>query len=103
MTREFLTTLLGSIAALCTTAAFIPQLVKLYRFGGRDLSYTMLLIYWLGVVLWLAYGLLTSATEVVVANATGSVLVSACIGLKRWNLRQLVTAPHQTKGRQNPP
>ncbi|HMA96196.1 MAG TPA: hypothetical protein VKP30_26095 [Polyangiaceae bacterium] len=84
MTREIATTILGTVAALCTTAAFVPQLVKLYRFGGRDLSYAMLLVYWLGVVLWLGYGVLVHATEVIAANAIGGVLVSACIVLKRW-------------------
>lgn len=84
MTRELATTVVGTAAALCTTAAFIPQLLKIYRFGGRDLSYLMLLVYWLGVVLWLVYGVLVQATEVIAANVVASVLVSACIVLKRW-------------------
>jgi len=31
--------LVGTIAALCTTGAFVPQIVKIRKQGGEDLSY----------------------------------------------------------------
>ena len=34
--------ILGDVAGFCTTFAFVPQLVKIYKRGGRDLSYGML-------------------------------------------------------------
>jgi PQ loop repeat protein len=52
---------LGAIAGFCTTFAFVPQLVKIYRQGGRDLSYGMLSFYLGGVLLWLGYGILIHA------------------------------------------
>jgi uncharacterized protein with PQ loop repeat len=34
---------LGALAGFCTTFAFVPQLLKIRKQGGRDLSYGMLL------------------------------------------------------------
>ena len=39
---------LGDVAGFCTTFAFVPQLVKIYKQGGRDLSYGMLSLYLFG-------------------------------------------------------
>src|SRR5262245_44158264 len=36
---------IGTIAAICTTGAFAPQIVKIRRQGGKDLSYLMLFVY----------------------------------------------------------
>ena len=74
--------ILGTAAAFCTTFAFVPQLIKIRQHGGRDLSYAMLLFYLVGVLLWLAYGLIIHAGAVIVANVAASVLVSACAILK---------------------
>jgi MtN3 and saliva related transmembrane protein len=74
--------LIGGLAAVCTTGAFIPQLVRTWRQGARDLSYGMLGVYLVGVALWLGYGLLTGARAVILANAATGVLVAANIVLK---------------------
>jgi MtN3 and saliva related transmembrane protein len=76
-------TSIGLIAAACTTASFVPQLVTIHRQGGRDLSYGMLLLYMLGVMLWLIYGLRIHAAEVILANIVAGALVSAAIIMKR--------------------
>ena len=72
----------GTIAAICTTGAFIPQIVKIKRQGGEDLSFSMLFIYLAGVLLWLVYGLLLHAPAVIWANAVSSFLVSVALVLK---------------------
>jgi MtN3 and saliva related transmembrane protein len=77
------TSLIGGAAAMCTTLSFVPQLVKIRRQGGRDLSYTMLLLYLLGLSLWLVYGLRIQAIEVIAANVVGGTLVVAAIAMKR--------------------
>lgn len=74
--------IIGSAAAICTTIAFIPQLIKIKRRGGRDLSYPMLFLYLSGVVLWLCYGIMIQAEAVIAANAVTSLLVAACLLLK---------------------
>lgn len=73
---------IGTIAAICTTGAFIPQIVKIKRQGGEDLSFSMLFIYLAGVLLWLVYGLLLHAAAVIWANAVSSFLVSVAVVLK---------------------
>jgi MtN3 and saliva related transmembrane protein len=84
--------LVGSAAAVCTTVAFVPQLIKTWRHGGHDLSYAMLFLYLVGVSLWLAYGLIIDAGAVIVANAAAVVLVSACTVAKwardRWPVKK---------------
>ena len=56
--------------------------------GGRDLSYSMLLLYLLGLALWLVYGLRIQAIEVIAANVVGGTLVVAAIAMKRRSQRQ---------------
>jgi 5'-nucleotidase len=77
-----LTAIIGIIAAICTTGAFIPQIVKLRRQGGEDLSFFMLFLYLTGVMLWLAYGIRVHAVAVIWANALASILVLISIVLK---------------------
>jgi MtN3 and saliva related transmembrane protein len=83
MTMQDVTALIGGAAAVCTTLSFVPQLVKIHRQGGRDLSYSMLLLYLLGLTLWLVYGLRIQAVEVIAANVVGGTLVVAAIAMKR--------------------
>jgi len=47
------------------------------------LSYGMLLLYLLGLALWLVYGLRIQAVEVIAANVVGGTLVVAAIAMKR--------------------
>ena len=79
---------LGAVAGFCTTFAFVPQLVKIYRQGGRDLSYAMLSLYLVGVLMWLAYGLLIHAQAVVITNVATAILIAAATLLKAWKERQ---------------
>lgn len=83
---------IGTVAAFCTTAAFLPQLFKIRRSGGRDLSYAMLFLYLIGVVFWLAYGTMIRATELIVANAIAILLVAACIAMK-WRMQSKAYEP----------
>lgn len=68
-------TLIGTAAAICTTIAFVPQIVLIRRHGGRDVSYGMLALYLAGVLLWLSYGLLTGARALIAANVAATFLV----------------------------
>ena len=69
----------GSIAATCTTLAFIPQAIHSYK--TRDLSgisLPMYSIFTLGVAMWLVYGLLKQDWPIIIAN-TVTVALSAMI------------------------
>ena len=77
---------LGLVAGSCTTAAFIPQVLKTWRSrSAKDLSLGMFSIFSLGVLLWLAYGFLVMDIPVIVANMVTLVLASFLLFLKlRW-------------------
>jgi len=78
--------LLGLLAGSCTTAAFIPQVVKTWKSrSAKDLSLGMFSIFCTGVLLWLAYGLLIMDIPVIIANMVTLVLASFLLALKlRW-------------------
>ena len=77
-----LITAIGFAAAALTTLAFLPQAVKSWRSRStRDVSLGMILILVIGIVFWLAYGLLRADLPIIAANAVtlllaGSILVS---------------------------
>ncbi|HEX7962039.1 MAG TPA: PQ-loop domain-containing transporter [Terriglobales bacterium] len=77
-----LTGAIGTIAAICTTGAFVPQIIKIRKQGGGDVSYLMLFVYLMGLLLWLGYGLLFHAPAVIWANIVAVVLVSTSVILK---------------------
>ena len=80
--------ILGALAGFCTTFAFVPQLIKIQKQGGRDLSYGMLIFYLTGVLLWLAYGISLHAISIIFANAATSSLIVLAIFLKAWKERR---------------
>ncbi len=83
MSLEQWVAIIGTVAALCTTLAFVPQILKTWRTGGRDLSYGMLLAYLVGILLWLVYGILIWRMAVIAANVAATLLVSLNLALKR--------------------
>ena len=75
--------LIGSLAALCTTIAFVPQIVRVYRLkSARDISLATYLVFALGVFLWLLYGLYIHSLPVICANGVTLVLALAILFLK---------------------
>lgn len=79
--------LLGILAGALTTVAFVPQVVKTWRSrSARDISLGMFVIFTLGVILWLFYGVHLRAWPIVAANAVTLVLSAAILYLK-WRYR----------------
>ena len=65
---EFIT-ILGLVAATLTTSAFIPQLIKIWKSkSAKDVSLEMLIIFCIGVFLWLIYGIYLQSLPVILAN-----------------------------------
>jgi MtN3 and saliva related transmembrane protein len=61
--------LLGVVAGVLSTSAFVPQAVKTVRTrSAQDFSLPMLVLLCSGVVLWLAYGALIGSVGLIVAN-----------------------------------
>ena len=61
--------LLGYIAAILTTVAFIPQALLVYKTKNTDsISLSMFFIFTLGVITWALYGFVISQPPVYIAN-----------------------------------
>ena len=74
---------LGYLAAVLTTASFLPQAWLTFRTrDASGISLAMYSVFTLGIALWLAYGLLISAWPIVIANAVTLVLAAAILGMK---------------------
>lgn len=74
---------LGFAAAVCTTGAFIPQVLLVWRQrGAPGISTGMYLLFILGVALWLFYGLALDSWPVVIANGLTLALASSVLGMK---------------------
>jgi MtN3 and saliva related transmembrane protein len=73
--------LTGTLAAICTTAAYLPQAWRAWRTRStHDVSLKMYLIMVVGTALWLAYGLALGDWPLIGANSiclllTGFILV----------------------------
>jgi len=60
---------IGYIAAIFTTFAFIPQVLKIFKSNKtEDLSLFMYIILTLGVGLWLIYGISLNSLPMILAN-----------------------------------
>ena len=76
-------TLIGSIAAICTTGAFVPQVIRVWRLkSAEEISLTTFLVFSVGTLAWLIYGLLILSYPVILANAVTLVLSLTMVSLK---------------------
>jgi MtN3 and saliva related transmembrane protein len=82
---------LGFMAAFCTTAAFIPQLMRVLRLrSAREISLPTFLLFSIGVFLWLLYGIYTGSKPVIASNGVTLVLSVSILVLKlRYDRRVL--------------
>ncbi len=78
-----LTTFLGLIAGTCTTAAFLPQLLKIRKTKStHDISLWMYVVICTGILLWLIYGIMIGSVPVILANAVTLVIAAMILLLK---------------------
>ncbi len=75
--------ILGFLAGLLTTVAFIPQLVRTWNTkSAEDVSLGMFILFILGVMLWCIYGFEIHSIPVVVANVITTILAGCILTLK---------------------
>lgn len=82
MTVPSLAAVVGTLAAICTTFAFLPQLVRIRRQGGHDVSSWMLLLNLTGATLWFSYGWLLGAGVIVITNGILMLFMAAALAMK---------------------
>ncbi|HWV52416.1 MAG TPA: SemiSWEET transporter [Pseudorhodoplanes sp.] len=75
--------LIGLAAAVCTTLAYAPQVIKAWRTRQtKDISLGMFVLMVTGVVLWLVYGVLIGDVPLIVANLVTLSLAGTILVLK---------------------
>lgn len=79
------TTLIGLVAALCTTASYFPQLKKCWETrSAGDLSLKMFGVLAFGIALWVLYGFLQNDIIIVIANAVSFLLLRVSCTSNSW-------------------
>ncbi|MBC7648097.1 MAG: SemiSWEET transporter [Vitreoscilla sp.] len=74
---------IGSVAAVLTTASFVPQ--AWHSFKTRDvsgISLGMYSVFTVGVALWLVYGVLLFSWPLMIANGITLALAATILGMK---------------------
>ncbi|TYA70059.1 SemiSWEET family sugar transporter [Seonamhaeicola marinus] len=62
--------IIGIVAAILTTASFLPQVYKTWKTKDvSSLSLPMWLIFFVGILFWLVYGILEKSISMVLANS----------------------------------
>jgi len=88
--------LIGIIAAILTTASFVPQAIMVVRTGDTaGISLVMYVMFTIGVAGWTSYGLMIGSVPVIAANVVTLALATiilvmklrAVIGARRMLLR----------------
>ncbi|MEZ4797208.1 MAG: SemiSWEET transporter [Flavobacteriaceae bacterium] len=62
--------IIGLIAAVLTTSAFLPQVYKTWNTKDVSaLSLPMLILFFVGIILWFIYGILMDSLSMILANS----------------------------------
>ncbi len=77
------TQILGIAAAVLTTAANVPQAIKIIRTRSTEsISTLTYILLFTGLVLWLIYGIIRNDLPIILANAVSAALAGIILILK---------------------
>ena len=75
--------IIGLTAAVLTTSAYLPQAIKTWRTkSAGNLSLLMYLTMFLGILLWLIYGIHLNSLSMILANSVTLLLTFIIIVFK---------------------
>lgn len=78
--------IIGYTAACLTTISFVPQAYKIYKTKDTAaISLSMFLIFNLGLICWLIFGVLMHSLPVILANSITLVLAMYILAVKLKN------------------
>lgn len=81
--NAILAEVVGYLAAVLTTAAYVPQALKTIKTKQtKDISLYMYLLMFSGVSAWLAYGIYLKSLPMLMANSITLLLLTTIIALK---------------------
>ena len=95
---EFLTSnaeTIGFWAAVLTTLAFVPQVVRTWRMGGDELSWLTLGMFGSGVGLWFLYGYIRGSGPLMLANSVTAIQVLVMMSVKLRTSARRAAAPRE--------
>lgn len=76
-------TLIGFAAGFLTTAAFVPQVVKIWKTrSANDVSLPAFATFTVGIAGWIAFGILKQDPPIIVWNVVTLVLAGAILAMK---------------------
>ncbi len=86
---DMLVEYIGYLAAICTTVAFLPQAILVWKTKNTaSISFAMYTIFTFGVVMWTVYGYMTHQLPILLANMVTTVLAFSIWWMKVTNIRQ---------------
>ena len=86
MSNDILVEVVGLVGATFTTLAFVPQVVKIWKNRSSDgVSLSMYVCMLVGIIIWLAYGILIDSIAVIAANILSGILQVVIIFLTLKN------------------
>jgi MtN3 and saliva related transmembrane protein len=75
--------IIGAIAAFLTTVSWMPQAIKTITTGQtRDISLWAQVLLFIGILLWLVYGIYIGSWPIIVANIVTLFLVGMILAMK---------------------
>lgn len=94
--EAWLPTILGTVAGICSTASFVPQVIKAWREGDTEaISKRMYVVTVTAFSLWIAYGFVIGSLPIIVFN-TLSLALSATILVLKIRSRRAAVPPGRT-------
>tara|TARA_B100000965_G_C19362908_1_gene656813 strand:+ start:162 stop:410 length:249 start_codon:yes stop_codon:yes gene_type:complete len=75
--------LLGFIAAILTTSAYMPQAYKIWKTRSTDsISLSMYIVMFFGILFWLIYSFLIKRPPLILANTLSLIMISMILYFK---------------------
>ena len=104
MSDQIFWLLLGSFAALLTTFAFVPQVIKMWRTRSvQDVSPVTLVQFILGISIWAVYGIHLGDPVIIASNVVGLTILLVALGSYFRLRRPGPTQPAQLQHHPPPP
>ncbi|MDA9139754.1 SemiSWEET transporter [Flavobacteriaceae bacterium] len=86
MSNDILVEVVGLVGATFTTLAFVPQVVKIWKNrSSNGVSLSMYVCMLVGIIIWLAYGILINSIAVITTNILSGILQVVIIFLTLKN------------------
>ncbi|MCC6837849.1 MAG: SemiSWEET transporter [Bacteroidia bacterium] len=78
-----ISTIVGLLAATCTTVSFVPQVVQILKTKNtQGISLGMYVLFTFGIACWLVYGFYLNELPIIIANSITLILAATILIFK---------------------